>query len=312
MAGETFSPILSQVLVAEVQDGLMENMRNQLVYGNRAYAEMGRFTKGHDTIKFAAVPDMATATTPLTEGTAPTAVALSVETVTVDALQYGQVVHISDLARLKSPFDLAATARERLSRSAAETTDELVRDEIVLGGTAFYSESGATARTDLDTTDDKLSAAVLRKLAARMFYGNVKPFDGRNFLLIVSPGQEYDLKADTATGGFIATNQYSNPGPILNNEIGTIAGFRIIVAQNAPTFSSTTTVHAAIALGSLPGWGWGDMQTLKAYHTPPGGQTDPLHQNEKLGWKMDFGVASIDNARYFRMESTATDVTGQS
>lgn len=304
----TQSSILSQVLVAEVQDGLLENMRNQLVFGNRAYAEMGRFVPGSDAIKFAAVPDLAVATTPLVEGTPPDAVPLSVEAVTVDADQFGNVVRITDLAKIKSPFDLVSTARERLARNAAQTVDQIVRDEIALAGTPWFAEAGTTLRANLDA-DDVLTAAKLRKLHARMFYGNVQPYDGEHYLLIVSPGQAYDLMNDTATGGFIDTVKYTNPTPLLRNELGTIAGFRVIKAQNAPTFASSVTVHAAFALGGLPGWGWGDLQTLRAYHTPPGGQTDPLRQNEKLGWIVDFGVASIDNARYFRVESAATDIT---
>lgn len=304
----TSSSVLSQVLIAEVQDGLLENMRNRLVFGNKAYAEMGHFVPGSDAIKFAAVPDLSVATTPLTEGTPPDAVALSVETVTVDALQYGNVVRITDLARIKSPFELVSTARERLARNAAQTIDQLVRDEVATGGTVYFAELGTSLRANLDA-DDTLTAAKLKKLHARMFYGNVPFFDDSSYLFIATPGQAYDLKMDTAVGGFIDAAKYTDPRPILKNEIGMIGGFRVIEAQNGPTFASTITVHAGFALGGLPGWGWGDLQMLKAYHTPPGGQTDPLHQNEKLGWIVDFGVAAIDNARYFRVESAATDIT---
>lgn len=304
----TSASIFSEVIVAEIQDGLLENMRNRLVYGNPAYAEMGRMGAGSDAMKFASIPDLAVATTPLTEGSPPTAVALDVTSVTVDTQQYGNLVTITDLARVKTPFDLISEGRERLSRNAAETVDELVRDEIALSGTAYFAEAGTTTRAGLDS-DDLLTAAKLKKLAARMFYGKVPKFDGENYLLIVSPGQAHDLRTDTATGGFIDTLKYTNPRPILTNEIGTIGGFRVIEAQNAPTFSSSVTVHAAFALGGLKGWGWGDLQTLRAYHTPAGGHGDELHQTESLGWKQTFGVAGLSNARYFRVESAATDIT---
>jgi N4-gp56 family major capsid protein len=306
----TNSAIFSQVLVAEVQDGLLENLRRKLVYGNPAYAEMGTFVPGADAIKFASIGDLSVDTTVLTEGTPPDAVALVVSSVTLDSDQRGRVVRITDLAKLKSPFDVVSTARERLSRNAAETIDEVVRDEIALAGSPFYAESGTTSRVNLDSTDT-LTAAKLRKMHAYMFMQNIPAYDDDgSYLLIASAGQVYDLTEDTAAGGFIDTMKYTNPGPILNNEIGKIGGFRIIKAQNAPTVSNgTITVHQAFALGGLKGWGWGDLQTLRAYHTPPGGQTDPLHQNEKLGWINDFGVAALDNDRFLRLESAATDVT---
>lgn len=308
---DTTSSVLSQVLQAELQDGLLENLRNRLVFGNRAWAEMGRFVKGADAIKFASVPDLAVATTPLTEGSPPTAVALSVAAVTVDSMQYGNLVSITDLAAVKSPVDLVATARERLARNGAETIDQLVRDEVALGGTMFLAEAGSTLRTDLDS-GDIVTRATLLKLAARMFYGDVEPFDDGFFILIVSPGVAYDIMADTATGGFVQTHQYTDPRPLIRGEIGSLAQFRIIKAQNAPTFASTITVHASLALGRLPGWGWGDLQTFATYYTAPGGSGDELHQKESVGWKVAFGVAQIDNARYFRLESAATDVTGVS
>lgn len=309
MANETKSSILSQVLTAEVQSGLLENMRAQLVYANRAYAATGRMGRGSDAMKFASMPDLATATTPLTEGTPPSAVQLSMDAVTVDTRQYGNLVHVTDLLKIKSPFEIATEAREKLSRNAAETTDELVRDEIALAGTPYFAESGTTSRTNLDS-DDLLTAAKLKKLSQRLFHGKVQPFDGESYLLIVSAGQAHDLLTDTATGGFIDTVKYTDPSGILKNEIGKIGGFRVIKAQNAPTVSNgSITVHMAFALGRLPGWGWGDLQSLQAFHTPAGGQGDELHQKESFSWKMSFGVAALDNARYFRVESAATDIT---
>jgi len=224
---------------------------------------------------------------------------------------FGNLVSITDLARIKSPFDLVATARERLSRNAAVTIDQLVRDEIALAGTAFFMESGTSARANLDS-DDLITAAKLRKLHAFMFMQNIPFYSDGDYLLIVSAGQAYDIKSDTGTGNFIETRKYTDPTPILNNEIGKIAGFRVIEAQNAPTFASSVTVHAAFALGGLPGWGWGDLQSMAVHYTAPGGQGDELHQKESLGWKVSFGVAGLDNARYVRVESAATDVSAAS
>lgn len=286
-------------------------MRNKLVYGNKAYAQMGRMGRGSDAMKFASMPDLATATTPLTEGTPPSAVTLSVDAVTVDTRQYGNLITVTDLLKIKSPFEIATEAREKLARNAAETTDELVRDEIALAGTPYFAEAGTTTRSLLDA-DDLLTAAKLKKLNARLFHGNVEPFDGEHYLLLASTGQVHDLLTDTATGGFIDTSKYTGElaQNILRNEAGIIGGFRIIKVQNAPTVSNgSITVHMAFALGRLPGWGWGDLQSLQAFHTPAGGQGDELHQKESFAWKMGFGVAALDNERYFRVESAATDIT---
>ena len=86
----TNSAVLSQVMGFALHKPALENLRAALVYGNRSWAEMGRFEPGADVIKFATVPDLSVATTPLTEGSPPTAVALSVTATLLDSDQYGR------------------------------------------------------------------------------------------------------------------------------------------------------------------------------------------------------------------------------
>lgn len=285
----------------------LENLRAALQYGNRSWAEMGQFEPGADVIKFATIPDLAVATTPLTEGSPPTAVALSVSAVMLDSDQYGNLVEITDLAKVKSPIDLPNAAGERLGRNAAETIDQLVRDVIAGGGTQYFSDSTASARSDL-AADDIVTAATLRRLAARMFKGKVPRFPDNFYRLIVSPEVGFDISNDTNSGGFIDVRKYTDPSDMIEGEIGQMAGFRIIQAVNAPTVSSNVTVHLSFGFGRLPGWGWGDLQTLRTYYTPPGGKGDELHQKESVGWKVAFGTAVLANARYYRLESAASDL----
>lgn len=305
MAGETTSAILSPVLTFKLQRKVLENLRDAYTYANRAWTEPGQFMPGADIIKWASVPDLDADTTPLTEGTPPTAVALSVDAVSLDAAQYGGLVKITDLAKLKSPFDMVNTAAERLSDKAQKTIDQLVRDEVAAGGTQVFSDAADLVRTDVASTA-VVTAAVLRRLNGKMKKANIEPFADRFYRLIVSPEVEFDIRNDTATGGFIDVMKYTTPETIIRGEAGRMEGFRIIVADTAPTVASSETIHLSLALGKLPGWGMGDLQTLRTYHTAPGGQSDPLHQNEFVGYKMDFGTAVLDNARYMRLESAAT------
>ena len=302
----TNSAVLSQVMGFALRKPALENLRAALLFGNKSWAEMGRFEPGADVVKFATVPDLSIATTPLTEGTPPTAVALSVSAVMLDSDQYGNLVDITDLAKVKSPLDLTNLAGERLGRNAAESIDQLVRDVIAGGGTVMYSEAAATVRTDLDSTGDEVTAAVLRKLAAKMFKAKIPRFPDNFYRIIVSPEVGYDISSETGAGSMIDVKKYTDPSDIIQGEIGSMGGFRIVQAVNAPTFASTVTVHASIAFGRLPGWGWGDLQSLRTYYTPPGGKSDELHQKESVGWKVAFGTAVLANARYFRLESAAT------
>lgn len=304
----TSSTALSSVLEAAIQSKILEPLRAALVYANKEWAEMGSFKPGADIIKFGSIPDLSVATTPLTEGSPPTAVALSITATSVAAQQYGNLVDITDLAKVKSPYDLAAAATERLARNAAESIDQLTRDEIAAGGTFFTADPADLVRASIGS-GNLVTAAVLRRMRASMFKNKIPmPADGY-YRLIVSPDVGYDIRNDSGTGAFIDVHKYTDPSQILSGELGRLEGFRIMEAVNAPTFADAVTVHAGIAFGALPGWGWGDLQTLQAFNIPPGGDhSDPMAQSHKVAWKVSFGVASVANARYYRLESAATAI----
>jgi N4-gp56 family major capsid protein len=301
----TDSSAISTLITFQIQARVLDNLRASLVYANRAYAEQATLSPGHDTASFVFIPDLAITTTTLTEGVAPTAVALTSSKVDVTCAQKGNLVDITDVAKVKSPVALVAEAADRVSRNAQESIDQITRDVIAAGGTAFYA--GSVANRAALGAGNKVSAAELRRLRATMFKNKIPPFAGPDYLLIVTAEQGYDLRADTATGSFIDVNKYAKPETLLSGELGRMEGFRIIEAQNGPTFSSTVTVHAAIAMGGVRGWGVADLQTLSIHHVAPGGDhSDPLAQSEKLGWKVMFGAAVLANARYYRLESAAS------
>lgn len=300
---QTTASVFAAAIQAKVQRKVLANLRAELHYADPEYAEQGEFDAGTDQLLFVNVPDLSVATTPLTEGAAPTKRALSFGTVTVGTTQYGDLVSITDVADLKSPVDITRIGSERVTRSAKESIDQISRDVIALGGTAFYA-GNATSRATIDAAD-LITVDRLRQLKWTMFKNKIPAYADRFYRLMVSPEVAADLAADA---DFIAAHQYVGQNmPAITGEIGRIMGFRVIEVVNAPTVSSGVTVHLSLALGALKGWGAGELQTLRAYYVPAGGDhTDPLAQEELLGWKVMFGVGVLDNDFYYRLESAAT------
>jgi N4-gp56 family major capsid protein len=269
------------------------------------FAEQGQYDAGINKLTFIAVPDLAINTTALTEGAAPTPKALSITTVDITPTQYGDLVSITDLAKRFSPFDISNVATERVTRQAQESIDKVNRDVVAAGGTAFYAD--AVANRAALAAGNKLDAVDLRRLRATMFKNKIPPFADGYYRLMVSSEQGFDLRSDSTTGGWIDVNKYATPETLLRGELGRMEGFRIMEVVNAPTFASTVTVHAAIAVGDLKGWGAGDLQSLRIYHVPAGGDhKDPLAQEELVGWKVAFGVAVLNSTYYYRLESAAS------
>lgn len=302
---QTTSSALSAALTFKVQRRVLENLRASLVFADPMFADQGQFDAGHNTLTFITVPDIAINTATLTEGAPPTARALTISTVSITPAQYGDLVAVTDLARSFSPFDISNVAAERVTRQARESIDKISRDVIAAGGTAFYAD--AVANRAALAAGNKLDAVDLRRLRATMYLNKIPPFSDGYYRLMVSPQQGYDLRSDTTTGGWIDVNKYATPETLLRGELGRMEGFRIMEVVNAPTFASTVTVHAAIAVGDIRGWGAGDLQTLRVYHVAPGGDhKDPLAQEELVGWKVAFGTAVLNSTYYYRLESAAT------
>jgi N4-gp56 family major capsid protein len=296
-----------------IQSKVLENLRNDLTWANPGLAEQGRFDSASDMITFLKFPDMSSTTpqTPLTEGVPPTARSITMTTVNVSTDQYGDLVNISDIAKVKAPRDVVGIAAERTGRVAKEVMDTITRDNIFLGGTPYYA-GDATTRATIDggSGENNLDGADLILLRSKMKAANVPLGEGGYYKLYLAINQAHDLRAETtATQSWAEIAKYtSKVSEIERGEIGAFHGFRIIEADTAPTFSSTLTVYAGIALGAIKGWGAGELQSFQTYHTAPGGKGDELHQVESVGWKVNFGCAPLNNGFYFRVESSATSL----
>ena len=304
----TQSSAFSSALVTSVQSEVLTNLRDKLIWANPKWAEEGTFNAQSDTLTFTSVPDLTytSALTPLTEGTRPTPRAISMNTLTISTAQYGDVVGLTDVAKLKGPKGIEATATERITRVGLQVIDRITRDAIFLGGTPFFPNT-ETSRSGLDNNDYVISTD-LQKLYSTMRKNLVPTFDDGSYMLFVSEEVAYDLKRDSTSGNnWIEINKYTTTEPIMSGEIGKYHGFRIVPTTTNPTVSSSVTVSLSLAVGNIKGWGAGNLQTFRTYHKAPGGDHDDLlEQEELMGWKVMFGVATLNNDYYYRLESYAS------
>lgn len=283
------------------------------------------------TMRFLNVPDLSVTTgtvsagTPpwLTEGTAPTGEALTLGYEEFSANQAGRVLEITDLAQQEAPMSLIDVAIERLARNVLAFADKRIADIIVAGTNVIYSD--ATTTQVNNSSDDLLAADIIqardvRRAVALMRASGIPSFDDGNYRAIINPLVSHDLMAETAAGGWLDVSRYTSPEGILNGEIGRFAGVRFIESNQAAVkvdagASSTVDAYSTTFIG--PGaWAWGDFGTVDGYITPPGGQSDPLHQKAKAGWKAFVGGMIVGegtnasntsaNKRYLRLESSSS------
>lgn len=298
-----FSDLVQELVSKQLEDELRSNLPHTTP-GNYV---PGQLIKGTNIIRYARYADLGAATTPLTEGAAPTSQALTIGSETLSVAQYGGVVEWTDLAELDSPHEIVAVASERASRQAADTIDVLVRDVLAAGTNVKYSNGAA--RSAVSAT---LTGAKVKQMFWFLRDSKVDTFGDGTYRAIITPEQAYDLESDTANGGWMDAHKYVDNTPLLTNEVGRYAGIRFMVSPNAKVFAtagaSSVDVHSAFVMGPRS-YAIGDSQSLAAYFIPRGGDhSDPLAQLGKLGWKCRFGTILLDEAgaRYVRLETAGS------
>jgi N4-gp56 family major capsid protein len=290
-----------------------QELRSALVHAMPGNYVPTNFIKGTNLVRLARYADVAAQTTALTEGTAPTAQALTIASEAFSATQVGGVFELTDLAQLDSPHDLIAINAERAGRQAAVTIDTLVREILAAGASVQYVTA---ASRSLLATSNVITGAQVKKMVANLKRNNVPTFADGFYRAIIHPDCIYDLQTDTATGGWMDVHKYATGPdgnlPLLTGEQGRYAGVRFLESAAAKVFvdagASSADVYSTIFFG--PGaYTLADSQNLASYFVPPGGDhSDPISQKAQIGWKVRFGAMLVDEAgpRYIRLESGAT------
>lgn len=260
------------------------------------------------TIRFVKEEKLTVATSPtqLTEGVPPDAVGITLNQFEATVEQYGALVRLSDLAELTAKHNIVERTIYMLGLQAAETYDQLIFNTLETGATSVYRPNGVTADTSLLATD-KPAYIDLVELSALQQDAGAKPMDGVFYTTVMAPQVHACLQTDP---DFKAAAQFQAPDKIWRGEVGALAGHRIVVT-NAPAFAATaqtTTgkankVYSSYVIGRNA-YQISDLQNLQVYAVAPGGQSDPLQQSRKLGWKFAF-KALVTNTAWIRRVRSA-------
>jgi len=239
--------------------------------------------------------------TQLTEGLPPDAVGLTLNQFDAIMEQYGFLTRISDLAELTAKHPVVQRTMHLLSLQAAETYDQLIFNVLNAGTQTFFPNSRAgissVLPTDLPNYNDLTSIeATLQTLGAR-------GLEGGDYVAVMAPNAYNALLRDP---DWKASHALSSPDKIWRGEVDALAGIRV-VRSNAPGFlpytgnvttGTSTKVYSSFVIGRYA-YQISDLQNLRVYVVAPGGQTDPLQQSRKLGWKFAFKAIIKKVLRYF-------------
>ena len=294
---------------------------------NLVHAKFGQVKRipanGGRIIEWRKFSALSTATTPLTEGTLYTNLKdLTVTAITGTVAQYGDAVGFSDLVSVTAIDPILTETTKILAEQAAQTIDELVRDALVLGTTVEYANGKAslvlTAANDNFAAMDGAGSTVtggslsdLRLIALTLELNRARKINGY-WQAITHPRVMYDIQSTTE---WRELQLYNQTNRIIDGSVGEIYGIKFWVTDVAKVYTgggaSGIDVYTILLFGQ-DAFGIVELsgQNLQTIYKPLGsaGTSDPLNQQQTLGWKVTFGVKILQEAfmlRYHCDVSTA-------
>lgn len=223
-------------------------LRPNLIFDQLATVRATRQSHRGSSVQFTFIDDLADAVTPLAENLDVDSAALASTTVEIGMEEYGNAVTTTALLRGTSMIPFDPIAAERVGWNAAKTVNTLARTALDASTNTIPTVAGA------------FSSAVLREGVETLKTNNARPFNGGNYVAVITPKQETALKAEADAAGWrwVVGNGPGGGNSIYQGEVGTYEGVRIIV-NNAMTDANTGYMLGAEALAkgfsSAPGFG---------------------------------------------------------
>jgi N4-gp56 family major capsid protein len=228
------------------------------------------------------------ATTPLTELDDPASVAMADAQILITPAEYGNVVTTSKLVNLQSGGKVDLAAARLVGANLAQTKNELAA--AVLAASSNVLVPSGVAAASVPSTD-LMTMAFLNKLYNKLRRNSVQRI-GDSYALIVHDDVAVDIRQ---LAGWTDVQKYANADQVLKNEIGAIAGFRVVINNASALLSvdggaTTVDAYSSIALG-FNGLGLVESMAPKLTITGP---FDKLGRFVNIGWNGCFKYSIVD------------------
>ena len=314
MAYTTTSTLGDQVTTAFEQIAYF-GLRSQPLYEMIADVRSTAQSHNGSGVQFTFYPNMAQATSALTEASDVTAVALTDTKVTVTLAEYGNAVVTTAKVRGTSFLNVDADAANIIGYNMVDSIDKVVSDVAMAGTNVLYSKgSGALPTSRVTIADANTFDAITPRQAVAELRGDSAPgWENGNYIGIIHPDVSYDLRGETAVTDVIQYQLYQDGAPIRAGSIGTFNGINYIENPRAPILNdagatSTTNVYQTLIAGR--------QALAKAFSRAPGfGEqpsvvfgpvTDTLRRFNPVGWYHLAGWGIFREECMRRIESSSS------
>jgi N4-gp56 family major capsid protein len=275
---------------------LQENLRAGTKYTPPGSVLPAQLVKGTNaTFRSVAIPDLAEdGAVSIEDGQAdPDVEDLGVDYIEFTGTAKARTVGLTDNAQERSPFNLQATAVERVSRDIAVSVDNVARaiyaaeTPVLFGGTANTNVAGVAA-------GDKMTAGLLKDAVAFLRGFDVKPLASGLYAFVAHPFVIRDLQADSA---YIEEQKYADPKTFMSGQVGVYAGAAVMDAgSRGIILEGDGTSGIDVYLGTLIGAQaiFAALAGLKVIPVFGPDKADPLGRRDLVSWKGILGGVKND------------------
>ena len=244
---------------------------------------------------------LAPVTEPLTEGVTPDGEKYGVTDVRATLKQYGSYVTIADILDMAGLDKNITEMAEVLGEQAAESIDNVIKEEIFAGTTVQYAGDAAGR----DAVTGKLTGTEVMKAVRTLRANKAKPVADGYYIGFIDPYCAYDLMNDPL---WQDVSKYSNKENIEKGEIGKIHGVKFVDNTNSFTAGD---VHGTLIIGR-DAYGIVDIEgsrkpKIMIHTAKEGGSADPMEQRNTVAWKVFFAAKRLQELAMVRIETKVTE-----
>jgi N4-gp56 family major capsid protein len=253
-----------------------------------------------------AIPANGSATTPLTEGTTPTAIDLTDDSVTATIAQYGRHTVVTDFLNYTSVDEAASEKKDTMAIQASNVADTLARELMYTGSTVQFANSRGSLSAI--TASDVFNSTEVRRASRTLLKNNAMTYDDGFFLGKIGPDTSFDLMGDSV---WVNAHTYKDGDNLYQGEIGRLFKVRFTQASsNQKSEASTVTVysnfiHGKNAFGAVNLAGQpaapneeqrADQRNMQLIikQSNAGDTSNPLNLYMTIGWKFVDALATLN------------------
>lgn len=263
-------------------------------------------TNESNTFVFSLHNNLSVSTTPLSEDTSPSALAVSAPSrVSVTVAEYG--AYLVDTVRLEktsftAPDEQVVTL---LARQQGDTLDKLA--VAILDAGTNVKRSAGRASTITVAAGDNFNSALVRNARTTMDRTlNIPLGGGSEFMTVAHPDALFDLKSESGTNVWASPHIYQDTQNIYSGEVGSYMGMRFVQS----TRSTIQSGAGASGINVYNSYVIADQAVAEVELIPPttvlGPQVDPLRRFNTIGWKTMWGASLFRSEALLRLESASS------